>query len=139
MKKHLLLMALSISALFPVSVQAQSEEPVLTGRAAIERIIGNTTILAPTTQPPSSGKSFIYFSPDERATVQNEIAGAAHSETGHWSIDDQERLCMKEEGTALKEIDCIGITIMGNTLHSVPANIFFGMTAKLAEGNLRGL
>ena len=146
MKRPLLLAALSLSVLFPAGALGQAEEPVLTGHAAIERIIGNTMVLAPTTPLPTvSVKSFIYFSPDGRAAMQITASSQAdkeeraENEAGNWSIDDQERLCVVEEGTTLREQDCIGVRVTGNTVHSVPEDIFDGATATLLEGNPREL
>ncbi|MBM0171116.1 hypothetical protein [Altererythrobacter sp. C41] len=71
MKKSLLLAPLALSLLLPVSAHGQSKEPTLTGREAIERIIGNTIVLAPTKPLPTLAvRSFIYFSPDGRAAMQ---------------------------------------------------------------------
>lgn len=146
MKRPLLLAALSFSALLPATAYGQSEESVLTGRAAIERIIGNTLVLAPKTPGPNLNvKSFIYFSPDGRAAMQMTAGDQANDEEnieiepGTWSIDDQERLCVVEEGTILKERDCIGLRVTGDTVHSVPEDILDGAIATLLEGNPRGL
>lgn len=147
MKSPLLFVALSLSALLPASAHGQSEEPVLTGRAAIERIIGNTMVLAPTKPLPTIDvKSFIYFSPDGRSAMQmtasdpaNEEETEAETEAGNWSIDDQERLCVVQQGKTLKDGDCIGVRVTGNTIHSVPEDVFDGATATLLEGNPRRL
>lgn len=146
MKKSILLGPLALAALLPISAHGQPEEPVLTGREAIERIIGNTIVLAPTKPLPTLAvRSFIYFSPDGRAAMQIAASERADEEektetrTGSWSIDDQERLCVVEEGKALREEDCTGMRVAGNIVQSVPEKIFGDATATLVEGNLRGL
>jgi len=146
MKKSVLLASLTLSTLLPASAHGQSEEPVLTGRAAIERIIGNTLVLAPKEPLPDiTLQSSIYFSPDGRAGMQIEaserINGAekTEAETGKWSIDDQDRLCVTEEGKTLRERDCIGMTVTGDTVRSVPEDVLGAATATLTEGNPRGL
>lgn len=132
--------------LLPVSAHGQSEEPVLTGRAAIERIVGNTLVLAAKTPSPNLDvKSFVYFSPDGRAAMQMTANDQANEEenidveAGNWSIDDQERLCVGEEGATLREQDCIGLRVTGDTVHSVPEDVLDGAVATLLEGNPRGL
>lgn len=146
MKSSPLLAVLSLSALFPASVYGQSEEPVLTGRAAIERIIGNTMILAPAKPHPTLNvRSFVYFSPDGRAVMQMTASDRVdevektETEAGDWSIDDQERLCVVADGTTLRDQDCIGLTVAGSIVRSVPEDVFGGATATLVEGNPHGL
>lgn len=132
--------------MLPASAYGQSEEPVLTGRAAIERIIGNTLVLAPLEPlPDMTLQSSIYFSPDGRASMQIEaserINGTekAETETGKWLIDDQDRLCVVEEGKTLRDLDCIGMTVAGNVVRSVPEEVLGDATVTLVEGNPRGL
>lgn len=146
MKSPLLFVALSLSALLPASAHGQSDEPVLTGRAAIERIIGNTMVLVPTAPLPTINvKSFIYFNPDGRAVMQMTASDRAdeaektETRAGNWSIDAQERLCVVDEATTLREQDCIGVRVTGNTVRAVPEDVFDGATATLLEGNPRGL
>lgn len=145
-KRSVLLSPLVLAALLPVSAHGQSEEPTLTGREAIERIIGNTIVLAPTKPLPTLAvRSFIYFSPDGRAAMQTAASERAEEEektetrTGNWSIDDQERLCVVEEGKILRKEDCTGVRVTGNIVQSVPEKIFGDATATLLEGNPRGL
>lgn len=146
MKHPLLLAVLSLWVLLPASAYGQSEAPVLTGRAAIERIIGNTMLLAPAKPLPTIDvRSYIYFSPDGRTAMQMTARDPANdekkaeTEAGNWSIDDQERLCVVQEGKTLKDRDCIGVRVTGNSVRSVPEDIFEDATATLLEGNPRGL
>ena len=146
MKHPIPFAVLSLSAVFPASAHGQSEAPVLTGRAAIERIIGNTMLFAPAKPFPTiKVRSFIYFSPDGRTAMQMTASDPANeeekaeTEAGNWSIDDQERLCVVQEGKTLKDRDCIGVRITGNSVRSVPEDIFEDATATLLEGNPRGL
>lgn len=132
--------------MLPASAYGQSEGPVLTGRAAIERIIGNTLVLAPTKPLPTiKVRSYIYFSPNGRTAMQMTASSQEdqdemmEQEAGNWSIDDQERLCVVAEGTTLRDQDCIGLRIAGNTVHSVPEDVFDGAIATLLEGNPHGL
>lgn len=129
--------------LLPASAQGQPEEPVLTGRAAIERIIGNTLVLAPAGDTPFALEVIMYFAPDGRAAsrvLANGVANEEESMTGKWSIDEQERLCVVENGKDLKaERDCIGMVVTGDTVSSVPEDIFRDVRATIAEGNLHGL
>lgn len=144
MKRPVLLAVLAV--LLPASTYGQSETPILTGRAAIERISGNTIVLAPAMPMPTLAvRAFIYFSPDGRAIMQMSTGERASDEriaetrTGSWSIDDQDRLCVVEEGKALREEDCIGVRIAGDTVHSEPESVFRDTIATLLEGNPRGL
>lgn len=146
MKSPLILAALSLSALIPATAYGQSEEPVLTGRAAVERIIGNTLVLAPKEPLPDlTLQSSIYFSPDGRASMQmkasEQMNGTekAKTEAGKWVIDDQDRLCVVEEGKTLRDRDCIGMTVAGNVVRSVPEEILGDAIATLVEGNPHGL
>jgi len=146
MKRFVLLASLSLAAMLPASAYGQSEEPALTGRAAIERIIGNTLVLAPREPlPDMTVQSFIYFGPDGRASMQMKASKRVNgtkkteAETGKWSIDDQDRLCVIEEGKTLRERDCIGMTVTGDTVRSVPEDVFGDATATLVNGNPHGL
>jgi len=146
MKKSIPLGPLALAALLPVSAHGQSEEPALTGRAAIERIIGNTLILAPKKPlPDMTVQSFIYFGPDGRASMQMQArermngTEKTEAETGKWSIDDQDRLCVVEEGKTLRDRDCLGMTVTGNTVRSVPEDVLGDAIATLVEGNPHGL
>lgn len=146
MKRTLLLAPLSFLVLFPGGASGQTDEPVLTGRAAAERIIGNTMVLTPTNPNPTiSLKSLIYFSPDGRAAMQITASDPAtedektETEAGNWSIDDQERLCVVEEGDTLRDRDCVGMRVTGNIVQSVPEDVLDGATATLVEGNPYGL
>ena len=132
--------------MLPASAYGQTEEPVLTGRAAIERIIGNTLVLAPLEPlPDMTVQSFIYFDPDGRASMQikasERINGTekTETETGKWSIDDHDRLCVAEEGKTLRDRDCLGMTVTGNTVRSVPEDVLGNASATLVEGNPHGL
>ena len=132
--------------LLPASAHGQSEEPVLTGRMAIERIIGNTLVLTPAKPDPAINiKSFAYFSPDGRAAMQITVSDPAStaekktSEEGDWSIDDQGRLCVVKEGGIVGDHDCAGMTVTGNTVRSMPKYIFEGAIVTLVEGNPHGL
>lgn len=132
--------------MLPASAYGQSEEPVLTGRAAIEHIIGNTLVLAPLEPlPEMTVQSFIYFGPDGRASMQMKASERVNgtekteAETGKWSIDDQDRLCVVEEGKTLKDRDCLGMTVTGNTVRSVPEDVLGNATVTLVEGNPHGL
>lgn len=146
MKRSVLLTALVLAALLPASAHGQSEEPVLTGRAAVERMIGNTLVLAPKEPlPEMTVQSFIYFDPDGRASMQikasERMNGTERTETkaGNWWVDDQERLCVVEEGKTLRDRDCLGMRVTGNVVQSVPEGIFHDSIAPIAKGNLHGL
>src|SRR5690606_30068858 len=100
------------------------------------RIIGNTLMLAPKEPlPDMTVQSFIYFAPDGRASMQikasERVNGTEKTETeaGNWSIDDQDRLCVAEEGKALRDRDCVGMTVTGNNVRSVPEDVFHEATA----------
>ncbi|RIV78157.1 hypothetical protein [Pelagerythrobacter aerophilus] len=139
MKRPLLLASMGLSALIPASAYGQAEEPTLAGRAAIERIAGNTIVLTPESEAPFALEVVMYFASDGRAVSRmsaNGVANEAESLVGKWSIDDQERLCVVEDGKDLKsDRDCIGIVVTGNTVRSVPEDIFRGLHATIAEGN----
>lgn len=146
MKRPLLLASLGLSVLLSTSAYGQSQGPVLTGHAAIERIIGNTMVFIPKESIPAIDvKSLIYFNPDGRATMRiiaNGQPGEAEKteiETGTWSIDDQERLCVVSEGNTLRETDCIGLTVKGDTVSSTPDDTLHRATVTLVKGNPYGL
>ena len=138
MKRALLLPGLCLAALVPADAQAQAAEPALEGKAATERIIGNTLVLSGTAPSVEGMAIVIYFDPDGRAASQLVKDGRpvdGERDEAAWSVDDQERLCVVEDGRTLRDRDCIGPLVTGDTVRSTPEEAFAGITVTLVSGN----
>ncbi len=138
MKRFFAVVCASLLALPPVVASSQSETTV-EGRAALERVTGNTLHLSPKKELPLPVEVVMYFSPDGRAIVRGLIDGEL-SETreapAQWSIDDQDRLCVVDEGKAKEpERDCLAMEVTGDNVQSVPENVFGGLTVTILQDN----
>lgn len=138
MKRALLLPGLFLAALIPADAHGQSAEPAFEGKAAIQRIIGNTLLLSGVAPSVEGMAIAIYFDPDGRAASQLMKDGRPvddERDEAAWSVDDQERLCVVEDGRTLRDKDCIGPIVMGDTVRSTPEEAFAGMAVTLVRGN----
>lgn len=146
MNRCMLLSLLAISAFWSAGALAQSGDALLTGRAAIDRIVGNTMVLIPKeTGLGKDLKSLVYLMPDGRAAFKTQAGDGKGGQRdveaweGRWSVDDQERLCVSKADHAPRDRDCLGLTIKGNSIYSVPADAFSNSIATLETGNPYGL
>ena len=139
MKRLFAFTCASLFALTPAVASGQAET-ALTGQAALDGIIGNTLHLAPKEELPFSLEIIVYFAPNGRAFMRELINGEINDPRGgtpsHWSIDDQERLCVVDEGkTPRPERDCLGMMVTGDSVQSVPPKEFKDLRVTIVEGN----
>jgi len=64
---------------------------------------------------------------------------ATEAEAGNWPIDNKERLCVVKKGGVLRDQDCIGVTVRGDTVNSAPDHALVDATITLVKGNPYGL
>ena len=126
--------------------QAQAETTApdgqpLTGRAAAERMIGNTLIAS---DPPASeskqshGMDLLYFAPDGTGRMR---AGTPQKdeESIKWLIDEQGRVCLITHHEAPADAICAAATITGNHVALQYDSHNEKMTVTLVDGNPYGL
>lgn len=126
-------LGLAILAAASVSVIAGSEEPpALTGRAAVEKLAGNTVEEDDTQFP---GELVIFLKPNGIARMREHGEGQKVTQQ-KWRISEDGLLCVFEKPSqANHDTECASISITGDRVEMSVPDLDEPLTGRLLPGN----
>lgn len=136
MKTNLLLIAGMMLTALPAQAQdstASTGGPV-SGRAAIDLVIGNSMVGTLEGQAESDPGVVFYLNADGTAKARS-TTGDGETRPGQWSVGEGDTLCIVDPGDTPGENDCMGVIVTGDQVELAQGADKFGLKLKLMPGN----
>ncbi|MFC4256191.1 hypothetical protein GRI97_11320 [Altererythrobacter xixiisoli] len=131
---------LAIAGLMLTALPAQAQDaaaPVsgpVSGRAAIDLVIGNSLVGTVEGQAESDPGVVFYLNADGTAKARS-TTGDGETRPGQWSVGEGDTLCIVDPGDKPDSNDCMGVTVIGDQVELAQGTEKFGLNLKLMPGN----
>lgn len=129
-----------LGALLLAAVPAHAETSEISGRAAIDRLLGNTLVSTPIDPMMEVQDGLLLLRADGTAAWVNIGVGDTAKEV-RWTVDERDWLCIAGFDDVLVDDACTGIVIAGDevTMLQDDSSSEGRLTIRLEKGNSRGL